>query len=152
MKKLFLIVLCFAFMAGSALAGAGGNAGATKDNPRQAGKSSVYFYDVECSSAPNPDCIKCKPCAGYGTVVIDIERKTFNFIGHNYAPMSKVRVENLGAAIKGKVTPSGNIHVQGTSCLKVLLSRLPERSGRHGVTMIPHLASRAKILAGIIAI
>jgi hypothetical protein len=101
-------------MAGSALAGAGGNAGATKDNPRQAGKSSVYFYDVECSSDPNPDCIKCKPCAGYGTVVIDIEKKTFNFIGHNYAPMSKVRVENLGATIKGKVTPSGNIHVQGT--------------------------------------
>jgi len=91
MKKLFLVVLCFAFMAGSALAGAGGNAGATKDNPRQAGNSSIHFYDVVCSPHPNPDCESCKPCTGYGTFVIDTEKKTFNFIGHDYAPLSKVR-------------------------------------------------------------
>ena len=40
-------------------------------------------------------------------------KKTFNFIGHDYAPMSKVRVENLGVIIKGKATKSGNIHIQG---------------------------------------
>ncbi len=118
MKKLFLVVLCFVFMAGSALAGAGGNGGnggtgATKDSPRQAGKSSIHFYDVECSDNPNPECESCKPCSGYGTFVIDTAKKTFNFIGHDYPTMSKVRIEGLGAVVKGKATKSGNIHIQG---------------------------------------
>ena len=54
MKKLFLVVLCFVFMAGSALAGAGGNGGnggqAIKTTPAKQVSSSIHFYDVECSS------------------------------------------------------------------------------------------------------
>jgi len=49
MKKLFYLVRCFVLVAGSAQAGAGGNS-VKQENPRQAGKSSIYnlkiFFDI----------------------------------------------------------------------------------------------------------
>lgn len=114
MKKLFLLVMCFFLVAVFAQAGASGKSG-KQENPRQAGKSSIYFYDVECQSNPNPDCIVCGPCSGYGTFVIDTAKKTFNFIGHDYTPLQNVHVKigSLGFIAKGKVTKSGNVHIQG---------------------------------------
>jgi hypothetical protein len=118
MKGFMILLFVLLLSVGVAFAGNGGNggtggAGVTKANPRQAGKSSIHFYDVVCSNNPNPECESCKSCNGYGTFVIDTEHKTFNFIGHDYAPMSKVKIENFGVVVRGKATQSGNVHIQG---------------------------------------
>ena len=106
MKKLFLVVLCFVFMAGSALAGAGGNS-AKQENPRQAGKSSIYFYDVES-----------KDDAGYGRLVINADKHTFTFIGQDFTPNRhfeiKVDTESEYRFLAiGQSTKAGNVHIQG---------------------------------------
>ena len=114
MKKVFLLVVCFLLVAAFAQAGPGGNS-AKQENPRQAGESSIHFFDVECQSNPNPDCNMCGPCSGYGTLVIDTKKKSFNFIGHDYTPMQNVhiKIDSLGFLAKGVVTKSGNVHIQG---------------------------------------
>jgi len=107
MKKLFLLVLCFFLVAGSAQAGAGGNS-AKQENPRQAGKSSIYFYDVE---VPNGN--------GYGRLVINTDKHTFTFIGQDFTPNQHVYLKTetdsgFELTAKGKSTKSGNLHISGT--------------------------------------
>ena len=109
MKKLFLMVLCFFLVAASAQAGAGGNSG-KQENPRQAGKSSIYFYDVECKSVGDNN--------GYGRLVINTEKKTFMFIGQDFTPMQHVHIKvttgnHVEILAQGKSTKTGNLHIQG---------------------------------------
>lgn len=109
MKRLLLLVLCFCLVAASAQAGASGNS-AKKENPRQAGKSSIYFYDVE-SKSPDSN--------GYGRLVIDTAKKTFVFIGQDFTPYQEIRLQyktdgDFAVFAKGRSTPSGNLHIAGT--------------------------------------
>ena len=106
MKKSFLLVLCFFLVAAPALAGAGDKS-AKQVNPRQAGKSSIYFYDVES-----------KEGSGYGRLVINADKKTFTFIGQDFLPSQHVyiKVDTEGQfqlIADGKSTKSGNLHIQG---------------------------------------
>jgi len=67
-------MLCFFLVAASAHAGGGGTS-AEQENFIQAGKSKIYFYDVE---VPDGN--------GYGRLVINADKKTFNFIGQDFLP------------------------------------------------------------------
>lgn len=108
MKKLILLVLCFFLVAASTQAGAGGYL-AKQENPRQAGKSSIYFYDVEATDTH-----------GIGQLVINVDKHTFVFIGKDFVPSAQMellaRAEgSLDHVVfaKGKATPSGNLHIVG---------------------------------------
>lgn len=106
MKKLFLLVLCVFLVAASDQAGAGGKS-AKQENPRQAGKSSIYFYDVES-----------KDDNGYGRLVINTDKHTFTFIGQEFTPNRhfeiKVDTESEFQRIAiGHSTKTGNLHIQG---------------------------------------
>jgi hypothetical protein len=97
------IVLCLMMIT---TAGASGTS-AKQENPRQAGNSSIYFYDVEV-----PDGI------GYGRLVIDTAKKTFTFIGQDFPHGQHIRIkvdteseDHLIA--EGKSTKSGNLHIKG---------------------------------------
>jgi hypothetical protein len=88
---------------------AGGNT-VTQENPRQAGKSSIYFYDVERTDTH-----------GSGQLVIDMDKHTFVFIGKDFVPSSHIAlraraVDSTGYVVfaSGKATPSGNLHIAGT--------------------------------------
>jgi hypothetical protein len=96
-------------MAGSALAGAGGNSVKQDNNLRLAGKSSIYFYDVEATGTH-----------GSGQLVIDLNKHTFLFIGKEFPPDLEInlqarQVENGEYVVfaSGKTTPSGNLRVSG---------------------------------------
>jgi hypothetical protein len=109
MKKLFFLIMCFFLVAGFAQAGAGGNS-AKQENPRQAGKSSVYFYDVDATDTH-----------GSGQLVIDVDKHTFVFIGKDFMPYLQILLEAKEAGgtdyavfASGQVTPSGNVHIAGT--------------------------------------
>jgi hypothetical protein len=109
MKRVLLLVLCFGFVAGSAQAGAGGNS-AKQENPRQAGKSSVYFYDIDATDMH-----------GFGQLVINVDKHTFVFIGQAFTPLSHIElraraVDSTDYVVfaSGKTTPSGNLHIAGT--------------------------------------
>lgn len=109
MKKLFLLVLCFFLVAGSAQAGAGGNS-AKQDNPRQAGNSPIYFYDIQ-SKSPDSN--------GHGTLIINTDKKTFIFNGQDFTPMQIVHIKvDTGSEFQliagGKSTKMGNLHIQGS--------------------------------------
>lgn len=109
MKKILLVIALILFFIVPAVAGP-----KTAEHPKQAGKSSIYFYDVECPANPDPECEVCGPCTGHGRFVIDAAKKTFNFIGHDFTPNRGVEISGIGNFIvKGKVTPSGNLHIQG---------------------------------------
>lgn len=106
MKKLFLLVLCFVLVAASTQAGAGGYL-AKQENPRQAGKSSIYFYDVES-----------KVDEGYGRLVIDVAKKTFVFIGQDFTPYARFKLKidresGWELLADGHATRTGNLHIQG---------------------------------------
>jgi len=109
MKKLFLMVLCFFLVASSAQAGAGGDS-AMEDNSnlRHAGKSSMYFYNVEATDNH-----------GYGKLAIDTDKHTFSFIGKDFKPSQYVHLQfntegDFAVFASGKSTPSGNLHITGT--------------------------------------
>jgi hypothetical protein len=110
MKKVFLLVLCLFFVAVSAQAGAGADSAKQDENPRHAGKSSVYFYDVDATDAH-----------GSGRLVIDLDKHTFVFIGKDFMPHLQILLEAKEAGgtdyavfASGKATPSGNVHIAGT--------------------------------------
>lgn len=109
MKKLFYLVLCFVLVAGSAQAGAGGNSAKQDDNNlRRAGKSSIFFYDVESTSTH-----------GFGKLVIDMNKHTFSFIGQDFPPSQHIDLktktgEDFAVFAREKSTPSGNLHITGT--------------------------------------
>jgi len=108
MKKTVIILLVLLLAAGTTFAGDGGNGGfgATKDNPKQPGKSSIYFYDVESDDN------------GYGKLVINMDKKTFVFNGQNFTPGQNIHLQvDAGSEFyliaKGKSTKSGNLHIEG---------------------------------------
>ncbi len=88
-----------------------GAATATQDeNPSQAGKSSIYFYDVAASNTH-----------GKGKLMIDVDEHTFVFNGQGFDPSAQIalRARAEGSAdyvqfATGKATPSGNLHIAGT--------------------------------------
>ncbi len=88
-----------------------GAATATQDeNPSQAGKSSIYFYDVAASNTH-----------GKGKLMIDVDEHTFVFNGQGFDPSAQIalraRVEGSTEYVQfatGKATPSGNLHMAGT--------------------------------------
>lgn len=84
------------------------NAGTIKDNPRQAGESSIHFYDVEANDKH-----------GSGRLVIDTDRHTFMFNGQDFKPNHHVYLQfktdgDLAVSASGRATPSGNLHIAGT--------------------------------------
>lgn len=100
------VALCLMMIAAVA-----GPAPAKQDqNPSQAGKSPVYFYDVAASDSH-----------GKGKLMIDLDKHTFVFNGQDFEPSAQItlRAEAAGGddsvifAI-GKATPSGNLHISGT--------------------------------------
>jgi hypothetical protein len=79
-------------------------------NPRQAGESSIYFYDVAPTDAH-----------GQGRLQINLDKHTFEFNGQGFDPTAhislRVRAEGSNEFVRlaaGKVTPSGNLHFAGT--------------------------------------
>ena len=95
------------WMATTAVVGA---ATAKQDqNPSQAGKSSIYFYDVAASDTH-----------GKGKLQIDVDKHTFVFNGQDFEPSVQVglRARTAGSDdyvifATGKATPSGNLHIAG---------------------------------------
>ena len=110
MKKVFLLVLCFFFVTASAQARAGVDSAQQDENPRHAGKSSVYFYDVDATDT-----------YGSGQLVIDVDKHTFVFIGKDFMPYLQILLgakeaggTDYAVFASGQVTPSGNVHIAGT--------------------------------------
>jgi len=132
MKKLFLLVLCFGLVAGYAQAGADtkstdvagtkvtqldGNAAGDYLPPlppfppgaikiKQAGKSSIYFYDVEATDKHGP-----------GQLMIDFNKHTFIFNGKGFKSsqhiLLRARAGEDRVFASGKTTPKGNLHIAG---------------------------------------
>ena len=103
-NTLITVVLCLMMITTSE---AGAKSAKHDENPRQAGKSSIYFYDVES-----------KEGSGYGRLVINADKKTFTFIGQDFLPSQHVyiKVDTEGQfqlIADGKSTKSGNLHIQG---------------------------------------
>jgi len=91
-------------------AGAGAASAKQDENPRHAGKSSVYFYDVEGTDTH-----------GFGQLVINMDKHTFVFIGKDFVPSAQIELRAMAEGssddvvlASGKVTPSGNLHIAGT--------------------------------------
>jgi hypothetical protein len=92
----------------SAIAGA---AAATHgQNPKEAGQSSIYFYDLAASDSH-----------GKGTLMIDVNKRTFVFNGQDFEPSMQIFLRARAAASDGygiyaigNTTPSGNLHLSGT--------------------------------------
>ncbi|MGZ4847076.1 MAG: hypothetical protein ACXV2B_06180 [Halobacteriota archaeon] len=109
MKRMTLIAtaLCLILIA---TIGAGTVAAKQQENPRQAGASSVYFYDVAATDTH-----------GKGKLVIDVDKHTFVFNGQGFTPSSQIALRARAAGstdyvvfASGKATPSGNLHIAGT--------------------------------------
>jgi len=102
------VVLCLMMITTT---GAGTASAKQDENPRQAGKSSIYFYDVESKSVGDSN--------GYGKLKIDTAKKTFVFNGWDFTPMQNVQIKADTASgveiiARGKSTKSGNLHIQGS--------------------------------------
>ena len=90
--------------------GAGAVAAKEDENPGQAGISSVYFYDVAASDTH-----------GTGKLQINVDKHTFVFNGQGFMPSARIELKARAAGsddyvmfARGKVTPSGNLHIAGT--------------------------------------
>jgi len=101
------VVLCLMMIAA---VGAGAATATQDENPSQAGKSSIYFYDVAASDTH-----------GKGKLVIDVDKHTFVFNGKGFDPSAQIalRARADGSPdyvlfATGKATPSGNLHIAGT--------------------------------------
>ncbi|MGZ4944304.1 MAG: hypothetical protein ACXVIG_07205 [Halobacteriota archaeon] len=108
MKRMTLtaIALCLIMIA---TVGAGVVA-AKQENPHQAGKSSIYFYDV---TAPDEH--------GKGKLQINLDKHTFVFNGQGFTPSQQIELKakavgstDYAVFATGKATPSGNLHKAGT--------------------------------------
>jgi len=91
-------------------AGAGAASAKQGENPRHAGKSSIYFYDVEATDTH-----------GFGQLVINVDKHTFVFIGQDFTPSSHIELRARAEGspdyvvfASGQATPSGNLHIAGT--------------------------------------
>ncbi len=108
MKRIQLIAaaLCLVMLATVGV----GVVAARQENPRQAGESSIYFYDVTASDTH-----------GKGKLMIDVDKHTFVFNGQGFEPSAQIalraRAEGSSDYVQfaaGKATPSGNLHIAGT--------------------------------------
>ena len=79
-------------------------------NPSQAGKSSIYFYEVAATDTH-----------GTGKLMVDVKQHTFVFNGQDFKPSAQIALKAKAAGgtelVKfaiGKTTPSGNLHISGT--------------------------------------
>jgi hypothetical protein len=105
-NTLIAVALCLMMMA---TVGASADSDKQDENPRQAGKSSIYFYDVE---SQNPD------DTGYGRLVINTDKETFVFIGKDFTPnrLFEIKVDTeseFHLIATGHSNKSGNILIQG---------------------------------------
>jgi hypothetical protein len=78
-------------------------------NPSQAGKSSIYFYDVAATDTH-----------GKGKLMVDVNQHTFVFNGQDFKPSAQIALKARAAGgtefvrfATGKATPSGNLHISG---------------------------------------
>lgn len=106
-RTLIAVAICVVLIAAI---GTSAVAAKQDENPRQAGESSIYFYDVAATDAH-----------GSGKLVIDTEKKTFIFNGKDFEPSRTYALQagagsSMGLAVfaTGTSTPSGNLHVEGT--------------------------------------
>ncbi len=108
MKRLQLIAaaLCLVMLA---TVGAGAVA-AQEENPRQAGSSHIYLYDVTATDTN-----------GKGKLQINVDKHTFEFNGQGFPPSQSIDLKaravggtDYVAFATGKTTPSGNLHLAGT--------------------------------------
>ena len=90
--------------------GAGVVAAQQTENPTQAGKSSIYFYDVAASDTH-----------GGGNLQINVDKRTFVFNGQDFEPSAQIALRARAAGsddyvifATGQATPSGNLHIAGT--------------------------------------
>jgi len=109
MKRNIVIALVLCLMM-IATVGASADSDKQDENPRQAGKSSVYFYDVEATDTH-----------GFGQLKIDVKQRTFVLIGKDFPPSVQIdlqarQVESEDYIIfgSGKTTPSGQLSMHGT--------------------------------------
>jgi hypothetical protein len=107
--KRVLVITVLALLLMSTV-GVGVVAAKQDENPRPAGKSSVYFYDVAASDTH-----------GKGKLVIDVDKHTFLFNGQGFTPSLQIALRARAAGSTdyvmfawGKTTPSGNLHLAGT--------------------------------------
>jgi len=114
MKRNTLIAVALCLMM---IATVGASAASAKqdENPRQAGKSSIYFLDLDATDEDD----------GYGRLKIDTDKHTFVFNGQNFRPLQYVYLqfkadEDSSVTASGRSTPSGNLHIAGTWELDVL--------------------------------
>jgi len=106
-NTLIAVALCLMMIA---TVGASADSAKQDENPRRAGKSSIYFYDVEATDTH-----------GFGKLVINMDKHTFVFIGQDFVPSSQIELRAMAEGssddvvfASGKVTPSGNLHIAGT--------------------------------------
>ena len=104
--RMIAITLCILLLAAT---GVGVAAAKQDENPRQAGASSVYFYDVAATDTH-----------GSGKLMINLDQKKFVFNGKDFKPGTRyvLHYETAGGAdlrvfAMGEVTPSGNLHIEG---------------------------------------
>lgn len=108
MKRYSVVVVALCLM--MATVGAGAAPAKQDQNPRQAGSSPVYFYDVAASDTH-----------GKGKLQIDVDKHTFVFNGQDFQPSAQITLRAKAAGSDdsvifaiGKATPSGNLHISGT--------------------------------------
>ena len=103
--RILAITLCILLLTA---AGAGVAAAKQDENPRQAGASSVYFYDVAATDTH-----------GSGKLMINVDQKKFAFNGVDFEPGTTYVLHfstSGGPDLRiytREVTPSGNLHVEG---------------------------------------
>ncbi len=111
MKRMTLIAaaLCLVMIA---TVGAGAVAAKQTENPRQAGASPIYFYDV----SPAPD-----GTHGTGKLQINVDQHTFEFNGKDFTPSAQIELKaravdstDYKVFATGKATAAGNVHIAGT--------------------------------------
>ncbi len=109
MKRMTLIAaaLCLIMLT---TAGVGVVAAKQTENPRQAGASSVYFFNVKATDTH-----------GEGKIQLNLDKHTFEFTGQGFKPSQQIMLKARAAGSTdytifalGKATKSGNLHLAGT--------------------------------------